>query len=350
MPMNPTSPLFSLTINERFMVIPKEPPHYHAFPTLIRVDERFWMACRSGKVDQTKPHGADGCVQLFVANAEEPLWWECRGAFFGDEEGSPNELDAILSGPMAGHIFLGTRIYEHRKRNTSFISRWDLSDLAHHSSEVWCPDRSVLKDVSDIDMNCFGHMQKTVSGELLMSGYGTPPKGRKLAPLLLCSDDEGKSWRLRSVLAHSDEKMFLTEFSLGHIGEEKWIALIRNEIKPYPLMVVRSDDDGRTWSPITQTPLRGHAPMLAKTKSGAFLVLYRDLLKDRPGIGIGVSSDNGLSWRRIGRLASYQGNIYDGGYGDLIAMRKNQFLAVYYLCDKERSPWIEGCLFSVREA
>lgn len=91
----------------------------------------------------------------------------------------------------------------------------------------------------------------------------------------------------------------------------------------------------------------GHAPMIIKTENGEFLVLYRDLSEDYPGIGIGISTHGGTCWQRRGCLASYHGDIYDGGYGDIVAISKKYFLAVYYLCDEDASPWIEGAVFSV---
>lgn len=355
-----------LNVNERFIVIPKEVGRYHSFPTLIQVDDRFWLACRSGKKDRTQPHGFEGTVRLFITNVRYPLWWEDCGTFFGPEEsGSANELDAILSRPSENYIFLATRDYEQRKKNIPFISRWDADELIKSSSGVLHPDRKPVKRISDFQSAgaepmhktvpdkvmmsaCFGHIRQTLSGEFLMPGYGVIRGDKMPSPVLLSSDD-GESWRLRSVLARSDqENRMLTEFSLGHIGDEKWLALIRNEIRPYHLMYVQSDDDGRTWSSIVPTPLKGHAPMIIKTGFGGFLVQYRDLSGKLPGIGIGISSDDGKTWKQVGRPSTYQGSIYDGGYGDIIGMSQNRFMIVYYLCDKDGSPWIEGVLFSLK--
>jgi hypothetical protein len=80
---------------------------------------------------------------------------------------------------------------------------------------------------------------------------------------------------------------------------------------------------------------------------GGHLAIYRDLAEPESGVAIGVSLDNGLSWKRIARLASYKGSIYDGGYGDLVQLEENRYLAVYYLCDQDASPWIDGCIFSI---
>ncbi|UCF92615.1 MAG: exo-alpha-sialidase [Desulfobacterales bacterium] len=122
--------------------------------------------------------------------------------------------------------------------------------------------------------------------------------------------------------------------------------MIRSETPPFFLYRSETPDDGRSWSAPQRTDLKGHAPMIIETEPARhLLVLYRDLSQKTPGIGIGYSSDGGHNWQRLGSLAVYAGSIYDGGYGDLIQLEGNRFLAVYYLCDQDASPWIQGTLF-----
>ncbi|MCP4628057.1 MAG: hypothetical protein GY850_31740, partial [bacterium] len=63
---------FQLLVNERFTILPKEVGSYHSFPTLIRIGEMFGLACRSGKVDRSQPHGFEGVVRLLITNVAEP--------------------------------------------------------------------------------------------------------------------------------------------------------------------------------------------------------------------------------------------------------------------------------------
>jgi hypothetical protein len=73
--------------------------------------------------------------------------------------------------------------------------------------------------------------------------------------------------------------------------------------------------------------------MLTEIKpSGNLLVLHRDLSQKMPGIGIGCGMDGGNNWQRIASLDFYEGS---------------RFLAVYYLCDQDASPWIEGANFTL---
>ena len=319
----------------------KEKGKYHAFPTIVRLEDQLWLACRSGTTSGRQDHGVDGKVLLYSSAVSHPDVWKLHGTLFEPpSEASGNELDAILSAPEPELIFLATRDYEWKKRNDAYLSMGKTPVLKK---------RTLLTEISDQYAICFGHIRKASSGDLLMPGYcgfENEPTG---TPILLVSTDRGRTWSLRSKVASSTNVgTRLTEYSLGHLGAKKWTALIRNETPPFNLYRTESLDDGRTWSHPEKTELCGHAPMVLDSVSvHGHLVLYRDCAESKAGVGIGLSVDNGTCWKRIGRLASYTGSIYDGGYGDLAQLEANRYLAVYYLCDTDNSPWIEGCVFSI---
>jgi hypothetical protein len=177
-------------------------------------------------------------------------------------------------------------------------------------------------------------------------GFSDEPVG---TPVLLVSENRGRTWAFRSKVASSTAVgTRLTEYSLSHVSDTRWRVIVRNETAPYNLYCCESHDDGRTWSSPKPTDLCGHAPMILDSQQGEIkLVLYRDLSGSLPGVAIGISSDRGESWTQSTRLASYSGSIYDGGYGDLVQLDTNRYLAVYYLCDGEASPWIEGSVFTI---
>ena len=330
-----------LKIEHRFSILEKEKGHYHSFPTLVRQQDQLWMACRSGLVSGCQVHGVDGKVLLYSADVTRPDRWISHGPLFEPSpDGTRNELDAILSAPEQGSIFLVTRDYEWKKRNDVYLSMGRTPVLTN---------RTLLTDISEQYAICFGHIRKTVGGDLLMPGYcgfSDEPVG---APVLLVSGDRGETWAFRSKVASSTAAgTRLTEYSLGYLGNTSWAALIRNETQPFNLYRTESLDDGRSWSNPKKTEFCGHAPMILDSESGhGHLVIYRDLSGSEPGVAIGLSMNKGLSWKQAGRLTSYRGSIYDGGYGDLVQLEENCYLAVYYLCDEDNSPWIEGCTFSI---
>ena len=299
------------------------------------------MACRSGSVDRRQAHGVDGKVVLFSADVTRPDRWISYGSLFEPSpDGTRNELDAILSAPEPDLIFLATRDYECEKCNDVYLSRGQTPFLFH---------RKLLTEVSDQYLICFGHIRKTISGELLMPGYcgfSNEPSG---TPVLLVSKNLGRTWSFRSKVASSAKAgTRLTEYSLGHLGDTNWTALIRNETAPFNLYRTVTFNDGWSWSNPEKSDLCGHAPMILDSESArGHLVIYRDLAGAEPGVAIGLSMHKGYYWQMAGRLSSYGGSIYDGGYGDLVQLEATRYLAVYYLCDEDAAPWIEGCVFSL---
>jgi hypothetical protein len=330
-----------LIIENQFKILEKEKGAYHAFPTVIRQGDRLWMACRSGVVSGRQDHGLRGRVLLFSSKLSAPDSWTAHGTLFEPSpDSSGNELDAILSEIGTDLIFLATRDYEFKKRNDVYLSKGTSPVLT---------ERTLLTEISDQYAICFGHIRKAGNGDLLMPGYcgfDDEPVG---TPVLLVSEDRGRTWAFRAKVASSTAVgTRLTEYSLGHVSGTSWRVLIRNETAPYHFYFCESHDDGRTWPLPKPTDLCGHAPMILDSDQGEIkLVLYRDLSGFLPGVAIGISLDRGESWTQSARLASYSGSIYDGGYGDLVQLDANRYLAVYYLCDQDASPWIEGCVFTI---
>ena len=330
-----------LKIQKQFPILKKEKGKYHSFPTITRQDAGLWMACRSGSVSGRQAHGVDGKVLLFSAEATQPDRWISHGPVFEPSpDGTRNELDAILSAPEPDLIFLATRDYVWPERNDVYLS----------SGRSPVPtQRKLLTEISDRYAICFGHIRKTAGGDLLMSGYSRFSDEPSGAPVLLVSKNRGRTWSFRAKVASSAKAgTRLTEYSLGHLGDTIWTAMVRSETPPFNLYRIETADDGRSWSNPVKTDLCGHAPMILDVQSIAgHLVIYRDLSEPTPGVSVAMRLDNGTGWQRAGRLTSYSGSIYDGGYGDLIQLEANRFMAVYYLGDGDNAPWIEGCVFSL---
>lgn len=342
--------MLSLKINSRFPIIPKEQGRYHSFPTLAVIGDKIWLACRSAEANPKMPHGFGGSVKLFWATPEQPAQWTKANAGFYPGKDSSNEMDAILSAPGKDQIFLISRDFSRERESTSFISYWSQKKFQDIISGVCSPDRKPLSKIGLDNMTSFGHICRDSKGTLLMSGHQMKEGESKPSPVLLASKN-GNKWHLHAhVASPSCKNHLLTEFTLGHQGGMNWFALLRNETDPCPIMQLSSKDNGKTWTQPQPTDLYGHAPMVLNINTNRFLVLYRDLSGDEPGISIGISHDNGSTWRNLSTLASYDpDHIWEGGYGDIVPIGNSKYLAVYYTCDQDASPWIEGVVFSLEK-
>jgi len=354
-------------IIERFSILPKQKNGYHAFPTLTKVNDRILLTCRSGYSDSNEPHGRGGRVRLLSALVSSPEQWTDHGVLFGNPEGENYELDALISGPFASgddnagfdfnELILITREYRIKAFNKNYISYLSIDDVESltraslNESVVETQGvvpRRLLTECGINPSACFGHIQSAEDGALLLSGYGETTGNGIVSPLLWHSYDFGRSWQLRAIVANSadcDKK--LNEFSLTSCGNKKWLALIRDNVEPHVICRAFSEDDGFSWSPAVETDLCGHAPLLYRLNEKQHLVLLRDLTENQPSVSIYGSDNQGKRWQAIAELNVYAGGLYNGGYGDIVALPNDKFLATYYVSDADASPWIEGVIFTL---
>ncbi|WP_051129563.1 sialidase family protein [Hippea alviniae] len=304
----------------------KEKGRYKAFPTVVKVEDKIIVAYRDGETEITKPHGKNGKVKILKSkNLKE--WTEFDTPF------NDNELDAILSGPFDDEIILVTRSFEYKKRNESYVSRFKIDSLPTERSKV---------QIENVVLSAFfGHMFE-FEGELIASAYGLID-GVPL-PLVLSSSDKGKSWKFKSVVASKDFEPKLNEMSIANLND-RFIAVIRSYTDTYDLFCSFSDDLIR-WSKPRKLDFVGHAPSLRSLSDGRVCMSFRDLNESLPGFGLAITED-GRKWERI-KIGSYTGGLYEGGYTDFVELDDGRLFVVYYTCDEDNEPWIEGKVISLR--
>lgn len=128
--------------------------------------------------------------------------------------------------------------------------------------------------------------------ELLTTGHahrGSAPRPNLGQPpseqMVFRSANRGLTYTPLSVLSAS-RHLVLCEASMCLVpgrGEPLVAALMReNSFVFEPMYLCLSEDGGRTWTEPEPTPLVGHRPTLAPTRSGRLLVTYRDVGPD-PG-------------------------------------------------------------------
>lgn len=98
----------------------------------------------------------------------------------------------------------------------------------------------------------------------------------KLEQYLWYSDDQGKTWSDRVVVA-ADPEYNLCEVSILEYAPGKLVAFLReNSGKGYDILKVLSEDNGETWSPIYRTVMGcGHRPVSGFLADGSVMVTYR---------------------------------------------------------------------------
>lgn len=148
---------------------------------------------------------------------------------------------------------------------------------------------------------------------------------------LVVSEDGGKSWRLRSVIASAPEMPFGCcgdggEISLTMTSDGSLICAMRTDmsIEGYPsdTLICRSEDQGYSWTKPQRAADSSVTPHVISLSDGIVLLIY-----GRPGVHFKISEDNGKTWSGsypiIGKTLSeelYEGKSYmDAKYFDTIS-------------------------------
>ncbi len=334
-----------LKVLKRFPVIVKKSGGYYSFPTLVKRGDTLFLAVRSATVDENEAHGREGIVSVYRASVTELEHWQpirFDSTFDTDERWG---LDAILS-LVEDKLYLQSRKYKRDSYNEPFFSQLLFDETTERLREV---ERGSLASLQPILSASYGHLVRGDDGALLLPAYGGLSESGITSPLLFHSYDDGANWQLRAVIANSDSLgKYLNEYSMHNLGGKQWLALIRDNHKPSILWQTCSDDDGFSWSELTDSSLRGHAPMLCGTDAGV-VAIYRDLSGLTPGVGFACKTDDEDRWKSTNISREYEGALYNGGYGDLVDLGENRLLAIYYVADADNSPWIEGAILEWRD-
>lgn len=143
------------------------------------------------------------------------------------------------------------------------------------------------------------------------------------ATYMLTSRDEGRSWAEPVKIGEG-----VNEGAPLHLGEGKWIAVIRT-VSPADCRLYTSDDDGATWTdrgPVTEASQ--HPAHLLKLKDGRVLMTYGNRRQERPGVEAKFSSDGGLTWTDPLRIQELP--MVDLGYPASLELADGRVLTAYY--------------------
>ncbi|WP_212754025.1 sialidase family protein [Nakamurella aerolata] len=139
-------------------------------------------------------------------------------------------------------------------------------------------------------------------GTLYQTAYGRYQGDTKLRQILLVSKNKGLDWTVRATVANnpnlSTDKAFegFPEGVLTRIGEHGFLMVMRTG-SYLPMYQSYSSDDGYTWStpqPVRTTtgqPVSSVFPTLERMADGSLL-----LLVGRPGLSLLRSRDDGKTW------------------------------------------------------
>jgi len=317
----------------RKTVIPRREKTYSSFPTLATNGDRVYVFFRQGRTSNRQCHGVDGVVKCFEIEKEVLL------RALGDDRvtslfdlgrettvfgsAGANEIDAIVSRPQENVYTLATRLYNPPQLLKSYIS----------FSDTPCFQERTEVRVKGVRWLVFyGKAFRSPAG-YVFPAYGALEGEGFSRPLLLVTDN-GESWDVLSWLPSNLEgHIILNESSVVHDGDQ-YVIFMRRDTPPYGIWYATSFDL-QAWSEPQPLLEKAHAPMSLKVGDRLYLT-FRDL--SDPEVSA-VSLLNPLDGGRKTVIDTYHGDLYDGGYTDLLVI-DGYLLIVYYLGNEKAEPEI----------
>lgn len=166
----------------------------------------------------------------------------------------------------------------------------------------------------------FGDIVAAEDGSLRASCYAADLQKRTYKTWMVRSDDDGQSWSVMSLVSD-----WSNETHLLRLEGRKWVAAARGR----QVELFRSEDDGRTWSnqgPVTRAnQINGHLLRLA---DGRLLHSFGDRVKDEYGVLASVSGDEGATWSPPWRIANTLTS--DCGYPSSVQLADGSIVTAYY--------------------
>ena len=195
--------------------------------------------------------------------------------------------------------------------------------------------------------NTNGSMHVTEDGRWMMSAYGADTHEGVTYPVVAFSDNEGRTWGDRIVVAESSPGLTFYEPAVMRLRDGRFLAMIRTQEPPFTSYRSYSGDEGGTWSAPEPVAFQGQTSYLVELPSGAVLCAYRDMAPDRHGVSASLSHDSGATWEYADRL--YEGSDWNCGYPSLVQLPGGKLFCVYYTSYVEGSSEVHGALLAVRD-
>jgi hypothetical protein len=177
----------------------------------------------------------------------------------------------------------------------------------------------------------YGRAHELDNGRVMVPFEGVPRGATNLrlrATGVGFSSDRGETWSDFSLI-HADYTGDIcpNETDVVKLRDGRYLAMIRSN-PTLRLYQSFSEDEGKNWTPIEQTPLPGNCPALLPLNSGAVLCGYRNRIVGAEGLAFGVSYNNGATWTHLGNL--YDGSNMDCAYPSLVRLPNGDIFCAYY--------------------
>jgi hypothetical protein len=300
-----------------------------AWPNLTRLKDGAIIA----EIFNQPSHGMRvGDVECW-GSTDNGNTWSKRGVAAAHDPGTLNNRMNIAAG-QAGNgdlivVASGWTIRESGKEDLDLVdTRRAVVCRSTDGGFTWSCDKDAFPSPSPEGHNFIphGNIFRGRDGALRLAAYSAMaiPNERPLwqYPYVLRSDDDGRTW---SSPAPIDKQRRLNEAFIFPTGAGKWLAITRDK----NLFLYESSDDARTWTDrgaITEKDcFPGHIMRLA---DGRLLMTNGNRTPGAEGVDTRISNDDGRTWSRTFRVVDWIG--HDGGYPSNVQLPDGNIVTAFY--------------------
>lgn len=170
-------------------------------------------------------------------------------------------------------------------------------------------------------------------GRLLWATIGTVGRDVEWQSGVFWTDGEGGAMSDVTLIAASADRNY-ADTDLARLPDGRFLAVIREMVTRRSHQSV-SADEGRTWSPVSETGFRGSNHKLFTLRDGSAACAYRDEDPAQRGVSISVTDDGGDTWRFAGQLYAAPADALHVpgsvcGYPDVVALEDGRLAAVLH--------------------
>lgn len=320
----------------------------------------FLSRISSNRIAMTYNLVGDGKRKGNVAPLSWPAYYEISeskwhfGAPYVWQQGKPEDIDVeIMEGGLVGEknpysegvFYGGLQFNDGRMINYARCAESPNYSMRYFCSSNWglvwtdCGAATLRfpSEMGRLPSAMIIENEGVISGDTAMQvGYHQRKGDTKYSVFLFASDDLGKTYHFRSIVAGPDDAPWGSEGpcepALVQLENGELLCLMRvghdtgKCIWTYPdaygdLLAARSFDGGQTWKH-ERTMLKGVMPKLLMMSNGVLVCAY-----GRPGNNLVFSLDGGKSWGS--EMAITPQDVRTTGYLDMLEIQPGRLLVVY---------------------
>ncbi|HTL30950.1 MAG TPA: sialidase family protein [Tepidisphaeraceae bacterium] len=316
---------------------------YACFPTLTKLADGRLVTTFATRTHASHVDDAGGKQTMISADGrstwqpfDEPVikpHWTCADGRLVNVDADgwirvPESARARLTAEKRtiANVRPGTIAYlggAHYRVSTDGAKTWQTHaiDVPHDIAGLMCH----LDDASFV---------KTTGGVRLKIIYGTLKGKSGHRVFTVRSEDDGKSWVLRAMLADPppDGLQGFNETAVIELSDRSLLAMMRSQPEGF-LYRSMSSDQGRSWTPAQKTEIWGFPADLLLLPDHRVLCVY-GYRREPMGVRASISADNGKTWNLSQEMilrADHRGKGMDLGYPLVEPLPDGRLLALYYI-------------------